>query len=90
MPRYLVETFLARGAAGARTADDRRARSAAEELTRQGKSVRFDGSIHIPDDELCFFIFDAPSGRHAALTAQRAGLKALRVVEAVSSGEEKA
>jgi hypothetical protein len=58
MPRYLVETFLARGAAAARTARDQQARSAAEELTRQGKSVRFDGSIHIPDDELCFFIFD--------------------------------
>ena len=38
---------------------------------------------------MCFFTFDAPSGREAALVAQRAGLDAVRVVEALSSREEK-
>ena len=88
MPSYLVETFLARGQAGERAACERRARSAAEELTRESKRVRFERSIHVPEDEICFFVFDAPSGREAALVAQRAGLDALRVVEAVSSGQE--
>ena len=88
MPSYLVETFLPRGAAGERMARERRARSAAEELTRQGTRVRFDRTIHVPEDEICFFVFDAPSGREAALAAQRAGLDPVRVVEAVSSGEE--
>ena len=63
MPSYLVETFLARGHAGERTAREDRARSAAEELTRAGTSVRFDGVIHVPEDEICFFVFGAPSGR---------------------------
>ena len=88
MPSYLVETYLARGEAGARCARERRARSAAEELTREGTRVRFDGSIHVPEDEICFFTFDAPSGREAALVAQRAELDPLRVVRAVSSGKE--
>jgi hypothetical protein len=88
VPSYLVETYLARGAAGERVARERRARSAAEELTREGTRVRFEGSTHVPEDEMCFFAFDAPSGREAALVAQRAGLEPLRVVAAVSSGKE--
>ena len=88
MPSYLVETFLPRGAAGERAARERRARSVAEELTRKGTSVRFDRTIHVPEDEICFFVFDAQSGQGAALVAQRAALDPLRVVEAVSSREE--
>ena len=88
MPSYLAETFLARGDAGERTARERRARSAAEELTREGTRVRFDRSIHVPEDEICFFVFDAPSAGEAALAAERAGLDPFRVVEAISSGKE--
>ena len=87
MPSYLVETYLARRRAGERAALERRACSAAEELTRERTGVRFEGSIHVPEDEICFFVFDAPSGREAALAAQRAGLEPIRVVEAVSSAE---
>ena len=88
MPSYLVETYLARGDAGGRAARERRARSVAAELTGQGTRIRFDRTIHVPEDEICFFVFEAPSGRDAALVAQRAELGPLRVVEAVSSGEE--
>ena len=87
MPSYLVETFLPRGGAGERTARERRARSAAEELTRKGTRVRFDHTIHVPEDEICFFVFDASSGRVAALAAERAELDPFRVVEAFSSGK---
>jgi hypothetical protein len=88
MPSYLVETFLARGAKGARTSCERRAQSAAREMTREGTRVAFEGSIHVPEDEICFFTFEAPSAREAALAAQRAQLKALRVVEAIPSERE--
>ena len=88
MPSYLVETYLARGGAGTRLACDRRARSAAEELTRVGTRVRFNGSTYVPEDEMCFFAFDAPSSRDAVLVAQVAGLDPIRVVEAVSSRKE--
>ena len=89
MPSYLVETYLARDQAGEQAARVRRARSAAEELTQGRTRVRFDRSIHVPEDEVCFFIFDAPSDRDAALAAHRAGLEPIRVVKAVSSGKEK-
>ena len=84
MPSYLVETYLARSQAGERTARDRRARSAAEKLANVG----FQRSIYVPEDEICFFVFDAPSSREAALTAQKAGLEPIRVVEAISSRKE--
>ena len=88
MPSYLIETYLARGQAGERAVRERRARSAAEELTRERARVRFRRSIHVPEDETCFFVFDASSGFEAALAAQRAGLDPLRVVEALLSEKE--
>ena len=89
MPSYLVETYLARDRAGERGAREQRARSAAHELTTLGTPVSFDTSIHVPQDEICFFIFDAPSEADAALAAQHAGLDPFRVVEMVLSGEER-
>jgi hypothetical protein len=86
MPSYVVETFLARGKAGERRAREHRAGAAAAELTRQGISVRFDRAIHIAEDEISFFVFDAPSRGDAKLAAVQAGLDPLRVVEAVGSG----
>lgn len=88
VPSYLVETFLPRGGAGEREARERRADSAAKELTRVGTGVRFDRSIYVPEDEICFFVFDASSALEAALAAQQAALGPLRIVEAVSSREE--
>ena len=88
MPSYLVETYLARSRAGERTAREQRARTAAEKLTQERTRVRFDRSIYVPEDEICFFVFDAPSGREAALAAHRAELDPVRVVEAISSEKE--
>jgi len=90
VPSYLVETYLARGQSEERLACDLRARSAAEELTQGTMRFRFDHSIHVPEDEICFYVFDAPSARDAAHAAQRAGLDPIRVVEAVPSGKEQA
>jgi hypothetical protein len=88
VPSYLVETYLARAAENERQACERRARSAAAELTHESTRVRFDRSIHVPDDEICFYVFDAPSSIDAARAARRAGLDPIRIVEAVSSGQE--
>ncbi|MBA3841424.1 MAG: hypothetical protein H0X39_02190 [Actinobacteria bacterium] len=90
MPRYLVETYLARGEAGGRLAAERRARSAVLESRRAGGRVRFDHSIHIPVDETCFYIFEAQSAADVIDVAKRASLGAVRVVEAVTSQKERA
>jgi hypothetical protein len=84
VPSYLVETYLGRGQVEERNARERRARSAAAELTQ----VSFEHSIHVPEDELCFFVFSAPSSREAAVAAERASLDPLRIVEAISSDKE--
>lgn len=89
MSCWLVETYLARGASAERVTREQRARSAVHDLTRKTRPIRFDRSIHVLEDEICFFVFDAPSSNDVALVAQRAGLDALRIVEAVSSGKEK-
>lgn len=88
MPSYLVETYLARDDVEERAIRERRACLAAEELTHEKKRVRFDHSIHVPEDEICFYVFNAPSARIAAYAARRAALDPIRVVEAVSSGME--
>ena len=85
MPSYLVETYLARADTRDRSARERRARSAADELTWKGVRVHYERSIHVPEDELCFFVFTAPCGGDAALAAELAGLDPYRVVEAIST-----
>ena len=85
MPSYLVETFLANGAAGERQAREQRATQAAEAMTREGTHVGFGGSIHVPGDELCLFAFEAPSASDVAFAAHRAGIEPLRIVEVLSS-----
>ena len=88
MPSYLIETYLSRSRTAERAGCEQRARSAADELTRAGTPVSFDGVIHVPEDETCFFVFDAPSRREATLVAEHAALGAVRVVEAITSREE--
>jgi hypothetical protein len=86
MPSYLVETYLPRGRTRERAGLERQARSAAEELAQGKARVSFNHSIHVPEDEICFFVFEASSSRVAALAARRAGLEPLRIVSAISSG----
>jgi hypothetical protein len=80
VPSFLVETFLARAEASDRPERERRARAAAEQLSREGARVVYDHAIHVPDDEICFFVFEAPSSREATRAAELAGLGAVRVV----------
>lgn len=88
MTQFLVEVFTPRARAGEIAAAEHRAMLAAKRLSGGDGEVRFLRTTYIPEDELCFFVFDARSGRDAALVAQRAGLEPIRVVEAVSSAKE--
>jgi hypothetical protein len=88
VPSYLVETYLARGEAGSRTDQERRVRSATAAFTGEIRRVSFERSIYIPDEEICFYVLDAPSASHAAEAANRAGLTAIRITEVVASEKE--
>jgi DNA-binding CsgD family transcriptional regulator len=85
VPSYLVETYLARDGGDDCNARWQRAAAAADELTREGTRVRFDHTIFVPEDEICFFVVDAPSSRDVVRAAERARLQPFRVVEAISS-----
>jgi hypothetical protein len=86
--QFLVEVFTARVNAGKLAAVERRATLAAKRVSNGDREVQFVRATYIPEDEVCFFVFDAPSDRAAALAARRAGLEPTRVVEAVSSTKE--
>jgi len=88
MPSYLVETFLPRARAGDRGAQERATSSAAEAASREGTPVCFGGSIYVPEDEICLLSVDAPSIGDVERIAERAGLRLLRVVEAIASNRE--
>ena len=83
MPIYLVEAFLPRGHAGSHRGHELAADAAAAESTRDGTPVRVVGSIYVPDDETCLISVEAPSAAVVHTIVRRAGLRVLRVVEAV-------
>lgn len=83
MAEYLVELYVARSdRAGAERRGDR-ARLAAEQLTHEGMPVRYLRSIFVPEDETCFYLYEASSPDVVREATRRAGFTAERVTEAV-------
>ena len=60
-----------------------RARTAAEELRREGRVVTLAGSWLVPADEVAFLIVDAETLDEAHAMSERAGVPFERIVEAV-------
>jgi hypothetical protein len=88
--RFLVELYVARTDARAVRCGAERSRRAAEALTRAGTPVRYVRSIFVPEDETCFFLYEAASADAVRQAVCGAALTCERVVEAVdqSSSEE--
>jgi hypothetical protein len=81
---FLVELHLPRRACSSVAAAN--ARAGAEALTREGTPVRHLRTIFIPDDEVCFHLFEAASADVVEEAARRARITFERVLPAVSSG----
>jgi hypothetical protein len=58
-------------------------RRAARTMTEAGVPIRLVESLHLPSDETCFSLFDAPSEEALAETHRRAGISFDRIVPAV-------
>jgi len=84
---YLVEMFVPRPNALVVLAGVRRVRLAAEELTRAGTPVRYLRSIFVPEDEICFLLFEAACAQDVRAAAHRADVPFERISEAVDSPE---
>lgn len=80
MPSYLVEVHLPHSHADEARATARRARAAAEELTREGTPVDYVRTTFLPEDETCFHLFEAASAGAVEEVSRRAGLGRARVV----------
>jgi hypothetical protein len=85
MAEYLVELYLSRDGKPDLEGAVARVRAAAQELTREGAPVRYLRTIFVPEDETCFFLYDAASAEAAGEATRRAGLSFDRVVEAIDA-----
>ena len=79
MTEYLVELYVSREDRGSLERGAERARLAAAPLTSEGTPIRYVRSIFIPEDETCFFVYEAASADSVREAAQRARLPFERV-----------
>lgn len=81
MPEFIVELYVSRTDVVVHEQGARRARAAAEDLTREGTSVRYLRSIFVPEDETCFLLYEAASADDVRAAAERAALPFERIAE---------
>jgi len=90
MSEFLVEVYVSRETAGTQMPTAHDVSIAAAQLTREGRRVRLLRSIFVPEDETCFYLFQAQTGDAVREAAMRAGLRFDRVREAVANWTEPA
>lgn len=79
-----MELYVSRTDAVAVERGAARARLAAEQLTREGTPVRYLRSIFVPEDETCFYLYEATTADAVHEATRRAALPIDRVTEAVT------
>lgn len=85
MPGYLVEVFLSPSSVAHAPASRDEVSRAADEITRQGLEIQLTQLILVPEDETCFYLFEASSEQAVRLAVARAGLTFSRLAPAVST-----
>jgi len=82
---FLVEYYEpdSHPSAAARIAE--RARAAVGELVREGADLQFLRTTHVPAEETCFLLYEAPSPDLVAQATQRAAIRDARITEARES-----
>ena len=82
MAVYLVEAYLSRTDAAAEPWDD--VWYTSEAITREGREVHLVKWVFIPEDEICFYLFEADSWAHVMETSFRSGMQIERFMNAVT------
>jgi hypothetical protein len=85
--QYLVEVFLPRSRANELAAAKERVRAATTRVSRGDGEVRYVRAIYVPEDETCFYVFDASSADLVAEVSGLAGLPGGRVVETLGDSK---
>jgi hypothetical protein len=84
MPEFLAESYAPRDAlsiAALRAGDAARA---AEQASQPGAPVRFLGAIVVPEEETCFYLYQAPSASAVGAAMTSAGLRPDQITQAVA------
>lgn len=84
MQQYLVELYASRRDEAAVAEAAVRACAAAEALTSEGKHVRYVRSIFVPEDEVCFNLYEAQNADIAGEASLRAEIPYERIMPAVT------
>ncbi len=85
MPSYLVEVYLPQSRAHEARDCGRRARTAAEQLAREGVPIRYVRTTYLPDDETCFHLFGAPTAAAVEEACRRATLGRVRITSVIEA-----
>jgi hypothetical protein len=86
LQRYLVEVYHSGLCAEELPEAAVRARAAARELTDEGRPVRYLRATFVPEDETCFYLYEAATAGAVEEASKRAGISHGRIVEAVQVG----
>lgn len=87
MKQFLVEVFVPRSRAGELSAAKKRVRAAAARVSRSDRDIRYVRAIYVPEDETCFYVFDASSADLVAEVSDLAALADRRVVEMIGDSK---
>lgn len=87
MAEFLLEFYVSRPDSGVVAHGAERARIAAKQLARDGTPIRFVRSIFVPEDETCFYLYEAETVEAVREAARRAALPLERIVEAISESQ---
>jgi len=82
--QYLVELYVPRRAQPTLVDAAERARLASEQLTNEGKHVRYLRTIFMPQDEICFHLYEAQAADVVGEASILAQIPYERIVPAVS------
>jgi muconolactone delta-isomerase len=85
MAEFLVELYVSRADPDAVGRERERAGAACAELTSEGRPARLLRSLFLPDEEMCFFLFEADSAEIVREAASRAELVVEHVAETITS-----
>jgi len=87
LARYTLELAPPDGGWSGLEAATARARQAAAAMRDEGTQVRFLRSIFVPEDETCFFLFEAPSAEDVLVAAGRAALEGRHLRPTIVPGQ---
>jgi len=86
MPEFLAETYTARDAPGIVSLHARDIAIATEQVNQKAGPVNFLGAVFLPQEETCFYLYQAISADAVREAMTRAGLRPERITQAVSIG----